>query len=400
MHTIQCKIKTAKRKCPICYAVTNYRLFDLYYTLFGDCPLPGLMPVAACCRCGFVYYDTSASENDFNEFYAHHYTIHAYTSDSSDYQKNQSYLKGISRFLLEGGVNKNARIADVGCGQGQLIRFLAQEGFSNLLGVELCVDYVEQLMKDGIPARVGSVLDIFAVHQKKDVLIYKHIFEHLYDISASAKAASENLNPDGFLLIAVPDASRYNEFSHYSFLHYLTIEHINHFDLHHLQTLFRRFGFSMVNYESHMLDIAEDYPFPILTCLFKKNLEPQNELSAANFALADRMLVCFKGSHDLNTPALLNLNNFQGRIYVWGLSYRTCMYLAMSELKNCRIEAYVDIDPHKQGKIINGKTVLSPDILEQCTPKDTIVIGVGPSSAKMEVLIREKGFLGNIIRLT
>ncbi len=400
MRAGQCKTNSAKRQCPICHAATNYHLFDLHYTLFDDTPLPGLMSVVACCRCGFVHYDTSASEKDFNDFYARHYAIHAYGSDTSDYQKDKNYLRGISRFLIEGGVDKQAHIADLGCGQGQLIRFLAQEGFSNLLGIELCAGYVEQLVKDGIPARVGSVLDTFTGAEKKDVLIYKHIFEHLYDISEAAKSAAGNLNPGGFLFIAVPDASRYNEFSDYAFLHYMTIEHINHFDRHHLQTLFRNFGFSLVHNESKMLDIAEDYPFPILTCLFKKDLAPMNDFPDGNFALADRMLDLFEDSHDLNTPALLNLRNTPGRIYVWGLSYRTCMYLAMSELKNCRIEAYVDIDPHKQGKIMNGHKVLSPDILEDCTADDTLVIGVGPSSTKMEALIRQKGFRGNIIRLT
>jgi hypothetical protein len=105
-------------------------------------------------------------------------------------------------------------------------------------------------------------------------------------------------------------------------------------------------------------------------------------------------------AQDLNTSALRKLKNGQGRIFVWGISYRTSMYLAMSNLKNIRIEAYVDIDHRKQSKTIDSKKIISPDILKQCTDQDTIVIGVGPSSGKMESLIREKGLSGKIIRLT
>ncbi len=394
-----CECYTAKRLCPICYGTTNYRLFTLRYNLFDDSPLSGEMPVAACCQCGFVYYDTCASETDFNEFYAHHYFIHAYNSGRNDYQSNQHYLKGISNFLLDGGVKKNALIADMGCGQGQLLRSLAQEGFINLAGVELCIEYVEQLLREGIQAQVGSALDIFEVNQKKDVLIYKHIFEHFYDITSAAVAAAENLNSGGFVFIAVPDASRYNEFQQYSFLHYLTVEHINHFDLQHIKTLFHRFGLTLVSHESRMLDIAEDYPFPILTCLLKKDQKAQKKFPAADFSLAEKMVDWFENSQDLNIPALQDLINCRGRIFVWGISYRTMMYLAMSKLKKYPIEAYVDIDERKQGKSIFGKKIVSPDILTQCNAEDTIVIGVGPSSIKMKHLIRERGFKGQVIRL-
>lgn len=394
-----CRKYTAKRLCPICYGAVNYRLFDLHYDLFDDSPLSEIMHVSACCQCGFVYYDTSTSEIDYNEFYAHHYFIHAYNSENSDYQSNQNYLKGIINFLLDGGVRKDAHIADLGCGQGQLLRALSQEGFVNLTGVELCVEYSEQLIRDGIDARTGSALDTFEAHQKKDVLIYKHIFEHFYDISSATRIAAENLKSGGFLFIAVPDACRYNEFYKYSFLHYLTIEHINHFDLKHIQILFQKFGFSLVNHESRMLDIAEDFQFPILTCLLRKNRSDRENFLLGDFALANKMFNWFKESQDLNTLALQELKECKGLIYVWGLSYRTMMYLSMSELKNCRIEAYVDIDQRKQNKFINGKKVVSPDILKNCTEQDTIVIGVGPSSVKMEHLILEKGFLGEIIRL-
>lgn len=400
MLTSQQRTVTSKRQCPICHGEKSYGLFDLHFALLNDCPLPAKMPVAACCQCGFVFYDTEASENDFNDFYANHYTIHAYQSGSGDYQKNIGYLEDIAKFLLESGIDKNAAIADMGCGQGQLIRYFAQQGFIDLLGVELCAQYVNQLNDDGIPAKIGSVNDIFSTDQKKDVLIYKHIFEHLYDIASAVQTAADNLNPHGYLLVAVPDARHYNEFSPYSFLHYLTLEHINHFDLHHIQYLFRNFGFSMVNYTSQMLNIAEDYPVPTLTCLFQKSNDQDERDLTANFDLSDEMLDCFMKSQDLNTPELIELTNSQGRIYVWGLSYRTSMHLAMSELRHFRIEAYVDIDPQKQGKRINGQKVLSPDILDQCTPEDTIVIGVGPSSKKMESLIREKGFRGRVIRLT
>jgi hypothetical protein len=154
MTTKHCDVYSAKRVCPICSGLTNYRLFDLHYILFDDSPLSKLTHVAACCQCGFVYNDTSSSENDFNEFYSHHYLINAYNSSSCDYQSNENYLEGISTFLLEGGVKRDSQIADMGCGHGQLLRALAKEGFVDLEGIELCAEYIAQLNEDGFQVRL------------------------------------------------------------------------------------------------------------------------------------------------------------------------------------------------------------------------------------------------------
>ena len=101
----------------------------------------------------------------------------------------------------------------------------------------------------------------------------------------------------------------------------------------------------------------------------------------------------------LDMPELIELQMSQRKVYVWGISYRTSMYLAMSPLKDCNIQAYVDIDQRKQQKKIGNKNILHPDILNGLADDVTVVIGVGPSSRSMQKMLGDNGFYGEIIRL-
>lgn len=394
-------VSQAMRSCPLCRHGQNAKLLDLEYALFDDTPLNACMQLVSCSRCGFIYYDTTAQEADFDAFYRDHYFIHAY-STKQDYQADQEYIGGIVDFLRERGLTNNSRIIDVGCGQGQLLRALKSYGFQNSAGVELCRDYIEGLQGEGYEAYLGSALQMPKATEKAAFLIYKHIFEHFFDLHAAVAMAGKHLAPGGYLLAAVPDAARYHDCPGYSPLHYLTLEHINHFDLQHLDSLFGAHGMQREYAASRMLDIAEDFPFPIMTCIFKKQLQPVAVPVQPDFTLADEMLRWLEKDEGLATAALEELRQSGRRVYVWGVSYRTAMYLAMSPLRGCNIRAFLDIDPRKQQKTLLGKSILSPNDVLGTIVDDAdvaVVIGVGPSSRSMMDRLANLGFKGTIIRL-
>ncbi len=387
------------RQCPLCHYSQSNRLIDLEYALFDDSPIDSRMHLSACGHCGFVFYDTVSKEDDFRNFYSNHYFIHAYYSVSHDYQSDTECYSDIAQLLKNYGLSSTSRIVDVGCGKGQLIRSLKHYGFDNITGIELCQDYVKGLKAEGMEAYLGSALDMPIRKEEADLLIYKHIFEHFYDLHSAAKAAYEHIAPGGYLFVAVPDAAFYNSCKEYSSLHYLTIEHINHFDLHHIESLFGTYGLKLENSVTRMLDISEDYPVPIMSCLFSKPINPEAVELKPNFELAENMIHWLETSDSLSNKELENLQKSQREIFVWGLSYRTAMYLAMSPLKDCNIKAFIDIDPRKQEKTLLNKNVISPDILNSLNDDITIVIGVGPSSRAMMEQLRNQGFKGDIIRL-
>lgn len=385
------------RRCPLCQHQYSFNLLSLSYALFADSPLSPTVKLVACENCGFVFYDTPSTESDFDRFYQDHYFIHAYDT-SHDYHENDEYYNFLLEVIARGEIDSSSTIVDVGCGQGQLLRALSLRGFNNLTGIELCEDYVGRHINDAYTVCHGSALVApdFKIHA--DLLIYKHIFEHFFSPNAAVSTASKMLALNGYVMVAVPDASLYNSFDEYSPLNYFTLEHINHFDVHHIESLFGFQGFEMVFSSTRMLDIKEDFPVPIMYCLFRKQKYKQHKIQK-NFELAENMLNWFDSSDSLNTEKLEVLKKNQQDVYVWGISYRTTMHLAMSQLKNCNIKGFVDIDPRKQGKVLLGKEIQSPDVLNFLNEKDVVVIGVGPSSLSMYTMLRQIGFKGEIIRL-
>ncbi len=385
------------RVCPLCSHEKSRRLLRLEYALFDDNPLSPVNYLSSCSHCGFVFYDTESTETDFNDFYKDHYLIQAKADYAiKDYLNINKYTDGLIR---EYGLSDSSRIVDVGCGQGWLMRYLKSSGFENIAGIELCQDYVDELNGEGYEACYGSAFDMPIEKESADFLIYRYIFEHFYDLHTAVKAASEHLAPGGYVLAEVPDAKLYNSFEGYAPLHYLILEHINHFDLPHIEFLFGTYGLKLIDSKHLLLDIAEDYPVPIMSCLFQKTVKPVSVHFSPDFELAENMLSWFEECDNLSSRELEELQESQREVCVWGISYRTAMHLAMTPLRNCNIRAFFDIDPRKQKKTLLGRKIISPDMLRDISEDAAVVIGAGPSSRSMDAQLREQGFTGQTIRL-
>ncbi|WP_026950712.1 class I SAM-dependent methyltransferase [Algoriphagus mannitolivorans] len=98
--------------------------------------------------------------------------------------------------------SRNARIADVGCGNGQLLYELYCGGFQNLEG------YDPFIAKE---VRISSGLSLFPTEFEKavgnfDLIMMHHAFEHMEDPKKVLTTCWEKLNPGGKLLLRLPVA--------------------------------------------------------------------------------------------------------------------------------------------------------------------------------------------------
>ena len=94
----------------------------------------------------------------------------------------------------------DARILDVGCGNGLLLRYMKYIGYRNLLGADPFIDgdiHDEQ----GVLVR-KCPLD--RMEEKFDVIMFHHSFEHLIDPESTLRHAARLLNPGGRIMIRIP----------------------------------------------------------------------------------------------------------------------------------------------------------------------------------------------------
>lgn len=92
------------------------------------------------------------------------------------------------------------RIADVGCGNGQLLYELYASGYQNLEGFDPFLPETKRLNSSLI--LWNKSFDNADGHF--DLIMMHHAFEHMADPKAMLKLCSEKLNPGGRLLIRTP----------------------------------------------------------------------------------------------------------------------------------------------------------------------------------------------------
>jgi 2-polyprenyl-3-methyl-5-hydroxy-6-metoxy-1,4-benzoquinol methylase len=128
------------------------------------------------------------------------------------------YLKG---WLPE---SRDAAIADVACGPGWLLRFLARSGYTNLAGVDVSAEQVALARRHAPEVECGDVL---AFLQKRpsgfDLVTGVDIIEHLTkdEVLDFLDACHGALRPGGRLVLQTPNgespffgAVRYGDFTH------------------------------------------------------------------------------------------------------------------------------------------------------------------------------------------
>ena len=140
-------------------------------------------------------------------------------NDSSKIFYNQSHLGQIStrgyysekiQFFLESlehlSKNKNLKILDVACNDGQLTKLYTYYG--EVLGIDINKQSISKAKKHGLNCQC---IDFFSLskklNQKFDVVIAGDIIEHVFDTDAFLQKATQLLKPVGSLLLTTPNVA-------------------------------------------------------------------------------------------------------------------------------------------------------------------------------------------------
>lgn len=120
------------------------------------------------------------------------------------------------------GEDKRISILDVGCGFGQNLWMLQQEGFENISGIDISDEAIKFCSKKGFTVKQCDIMDYQG--KKSDFILMSHILEHLpkNKVISVLRYIRENvLSENGSLCILVPNAQSntdcywaYEDFTH------------------------------------------------------------------------------------------------------------------------------------------------------------------------------------------
>lgn len=225
---------------------------QLYYTLGND----GRFRYYRCPNCALVNYDLSTGTDQ-----TQYEVMHVDPTDDSlefNWDKDQSF-RSLSRLVVPPG-----RLLDIGCGNGRLLYIAQREGW-DVKGLELSADMARNVReKLGIDVMVGNFLEVTPgpgdVHAF-DVVVLRHVIEHLPDSVGAMGRISAFLKTGGYLLLEMPNIeSMTKKWSRFvvgaglykrRFGDDFMAGHCNEFCKESMRFLAEKTGFQLVRWESY-----------------------------------------------------------------------------------------------------------------------------------------------------
>jgi SAM-dependent methyltransferase len=173
-----------------------------------------------CTHCGCV--QIAVYPDDPGKYYPEHYYSFGRESDKVSLKTKAKYFRdrytyfhkgfagwGITMFLPNHflktlrrikSISLQSKIADIGCGYGEILRSMQKLGFSNLTGID---PYNKEDMD------IGNGLHIYKKTLEQleggyDLLMMHHVLEHLPDQNKVFKQVHERLATKGYFLVRIP----------------------------------------------------------------------------------------------------------------------------------------------------------------------------------------------------
>jgi len=229
-------------KCPLCLSNPTQPLYRGVKDF--EHGVKGRWDFDRCGSCGLIFLSPAPAEEELRSSYPANYL--AYSSKGL-----VSHLKNVQASLLMRSVlpclpKKDARILELGCGGGHLLRQLKRRGYENLSGLDWNDALAPVFKQLGIKFEAGDI-EKNELSGAFDCVILNNVIEHLLDPEKVLARIKVHLAPGGKILIRTPNSAA---LSHRTFsrwwagLH--TPRHVHIFSPESLQFLTSKVGFSSI----------------------------------------------------------------------------------------------------------------------------------------------------------
>lgn len=203
-----------------------------------------------CASCGLIYLNPRPDVSEFETIYPP--TYHAFDFSEKDFgivYKIRSRLEAKRLLSWCADLPNNARIIDVGCGDGFHLKLLKEYGSKSwtLEGVDVDRRAAEMAEKAGLKVHLGSVEKIDLPENSYDLAFMIQTIEHLEKPVEILSAVKNILKPNGKLIIVTDntDALDFKLFKSSYWGGYHFPRHWNLFNRNSLTKLAEKVGFEI-----------------------------------------------------------------------------------------------------------------------------------------------------------
>jgi len=239
--------------CPVCGSQENHP-----FLVTNDHFLTGeKFTIQECRNCGFKFTNPRPGKNEMGSYYeSTDYISHnAKKSDflSTIYKIARTYAIR-SKYSVVKKSTKGNNLLDIGCGTGEFLHYCTMHGFQGT-GVEPG-DVARDFARQNYNLDVRK--DLESIEQQGlsfDCITLWHVLEHIHTLTDTITGIISLLNPDGIIVIAVPncncwDAKQYKDF----WAAYDLPRHLYHFNEKTFRLLMNKNGLSIQKIIPQKLD--------------------------------------------------------------------------------------------------------------------------------------------------
>jgi len=378
--------------CPVCDATgKEKKVFMRDFSLSAEI-VPFLRyDVCECSQCGMVYAGNMEESMPLLEYYKKisHYENDSFVMSETNRQLYKREVEFVSKYIP-----KTAKVLDIGCAFGGLLKEMKEQGFCSLTGLEPSKKNCQYAKASfGITAHYGGIgnIPVEVQKQKFDLIILSVVFEHILPIKQVIQECSNLLGENGMIYIIVPDMEQFHQ--HDDLYQEFSAEHINYFDISSLQTLFSQFGMDLIASHQDFQPI-----FGIAGCCYT--------LWRRNATVSDTMRV-YKRKHNGLYEYIKHCKILEERIkkrmetfdlshgiYIWGAGTQTAILFQLGIITQEQVLGVIDSNKNFQGRTAYGHEIQSPEVLREY-PEATILISSQYAQEEIAKVITEQMHLSN-----
>jgi len=301
------KINLKYIKCPICESDNNYKILykknfklsNLNTKIFSARRLPDKIhyQLVKCNQCGLV---RSTPVVDI-KYLSQLYKKSLLTYDDEINNLTTSYINSVKPILKK--LAKNAKILEIGCGNGFVLKAIYDLGYRNVFGIEPSTDAIS---KSNSKIKKNIVTDILkpALFDKEsfDFIFFFQTFDHIPEPNKFLKECNQLLKTNGHILAFNHNVDSFSSKLLGEKSPIIDIEHAFLYSPKTIKTIFKKNGFTINKVYSPKNTLSIKHLFWLLP--IPKNIK--QKIVKSNLNILDKKIniklgnVCIEGQKNEN----------------------------------------------------------------------------------------------------